>query len=90
MIDEKRLTEIKNLPKDVNCFTCLDNDELSDLISLARLGLWAKEHGIPTINNTAQQWAAGYTAQEAVYNYHFNLERCNKAIAALPKELTDG
>jgi hypothetical protein len=53
VIDEKRLDEIiqihwDGLPPNI----CIRKGELSELIRLARLGLWAEKHGIPAIKLT--------------------------------------
>lgn len=74
MIDEKRLESILEQHPDYWSF------EDRDIIEhLARLGLWAKEHGIPALKNL---WEAASTPTEKGAAFL----GLGEALATLPKE----
>lgn len=76
MINEKRLDEI------VASQTCTDEEE-KEIIRLARLGLWARDHGIPSLRwiDKPDHYEPDNYTQVACFQH-----RSNEALSALPKD----
>lgn len=69
MIDQNRMNEL------LENGLIRHGDELSEILYLARMGLWAKHIGIPTINLMGCQMPSERFSDIA-----------NQALAALPKD----
>ena len=80
MIDEKKLdswiTQHTTSTEPMNVMIS-NYDDVGELLRLARLGLWAKEHGIPTLESVD-----GYFHK----NWALDSSDVTNAFAALPKE----
>lgn len=78
MIDEKRLDELdqETCPLGVGMGSRKDQQEMYELIELARLGLWAEKHAIPALQST-ETHLRGEPECKVVM-----------ALSALPKETT--
>lgn len=74
MIDDKKLDLFERDVQD-GCDIEGTTEELMELIRLARLGLWAKEHGIPMI--------------ERARRYELTPNDPEQALAALPQEMKE-
>jgi hypothetical protein len=108
MIDEKRLGELGRhckaqayyhigiLPRDAPPTNgAIDEREWADLIQLARLGLWAREHGVAAMRR-GSKWLDGikYDLEASVYSVEDDefstvfatRDDLDLALAALPKE----
>lgn len=96
MIDDKRLDSIDEMtrihPNGTHAIVAgaapvgawmLDSDVLSELISLARLGLWAERHGIPALKLMAEDRDCG--GAEGWFG-----TRADEAVSALPKLVASG
>jgi hypothetical protein len=59
--------------------------EKLELIRLARLGLWASQHGVPALKSAAEQvtWRDEKN-QKIILTYGFHIERAQEALAKLP------
>ena len=93
MVDEKKLDEIEEMvcmhPKGTHAFFSetqshgawlLDADILNELIRLARLGLWAEKHGVPTLREALAM------SNEDDYSPGAYIVKADEALKALPKD----
>lgn len=107
MIDEKRLARLETLPLDRYLFVVgylVNNAEGKELLQLARLGLWAREHGIVAVKG-AVEWFTTLSDYQSTMLDHglekasrnwdvasnvemLNFEPLISAVKALPKDHT--
>lgn len=91
MIDSKRLDEIEEAYEKNNVWLndCMNEYESFEIIRLARIGLWAQDHGIPAIEKLynlkisfrQQSWFNG----KQLGTVDDWLNPAPEALAALPK-----